>query len=138
MRKIIFWIFLMMLGSLPAQAHEKRPVAEKYTFIVGFVNEPVFAGEMNGVDLRVLENEAPVEGLENALNVNVRYGNQKKSLALPFLARHKQPGAYAAYFLPSKAGKYTFEITGSIGGKEIKEVFTRKDIRDAQELKWPK
>ncbi|MBI2322865.1 MAG: hypothetical protein HYU88_12445 [Chloroflexi bacterium] len=67
---------LSLLPLFPGQvlAHERRPVAGKYQLVVGFLNEPAFAGQMNGIDLRVTvpaEGDKPIEGLEKTLKATV-------------------------------------------------------------------
>jgi hypothetical protein len=44
---------------------------------VGFLNEPAFAGQLNGIDLRASipsENDKPVEGLEQTVKAEVIVG----------------------------------------------------------------
>ena len=54
--------FFIVCAAPSAWAHEHRDVAGKFMFMVGFVNEPAFAGEMNGVDVRIMTlDEKPVE-----------------------------------------------------------------------------
>lgn len=142
MKKKIFSVFaVLMFIASTAYAHEKRAVGE-YEFVVGFVNEPAFSGGINGIDLRILKNGEPAEGLESNLNASVQYADDVQRLELAFKPKHKQPGAYAAHFLPSKPGKYTFYITGKIGDKEISEVFVSgekfHDVNDSEAVKWPK
>lgn len=112
----------MCLLAVPVQAHEHREVGGKYTFVVGFVNEPAFVGQMNGVDLRVTDKkDKPVEGLEGVMDVVVT--KDGKGVALGLRPRYKDPGRYAAYFLPTAPGTYTFTFEGAIHGVQVKETF---------------
>lgn len=130
------------LNPIDAFAHEKRNVAGKYDFVVGFLNEPAFSGAMNGIDLRISEGNKPVEGLEQALRAKVYFGDSQTSFPLALKKRYKQPGNYAGYFYPTKPGKYTFVIEGVIEGDAIREVFasgpgTFGDVQDSENLKFP-
>ncbi len=144
MKRIFGMIFTAVLLSVSAAAfaHEHRMVAGKYEWTVGFLNEPAFSGQMNGLDLRVTQNGEPVEGLEETLRAAVRYEDETESLPLVLKKRYKQPGSYAGYFLPSKPGKYTFEISGAIIGVQVKETFVSggkfHNVEDSQAVTWPK
>jgi hypothetical protein len=45
-------LLLVTVVVNPALAHEKRHVG-KYTFVVGFLNEPAYAQQQNSLDLTV-------------------------------------------------------------------------------------
>lgn len=139
--KIFGFLAILILVTSTADAHEKRTVGD-CEFVVGFVNEPAFSGGINGIDLRISKNGAPTEGLESNLKAFVQYADAAERLELAFKLKHKQPGAYAAYFLPAKPGKYIFYITGKINDKEINEVFASgdkfHDVNDSEAVKWPK
>lgn len=140
MKKIVGVLALIFLLASPALAHEKRAVGD-YELVVGFVNEPAFSGAMNGIDLRVSKAGEPVEGLEETLKASVSYGDQPDALLLGFKRKYKDPGKYAAYFLPAKPGKYTFRITGKMGEVELDEVFASgekfHDVEDVGAVTWP-
>ena len=122
-----------------AAAHEVRVIGEgRYEVVVGFLDEPAFVGEKNGLDLRVsklpVAGEAspvaadaepantPVEGLETTLQAEVIYGDQ--TLALTLDTVYNAPGAYASYFFPMAEGDYSFRIFGTIEDVAIDETFT--------------
>lgn len=124
---------LAMLMPTAVLAHEGREVAGgKYRMIVGFLNEPVFAGDKSGLELRVTDNPPAqgsgepqytgIEGLETTLQAEVIYGDQK--LALPLEPAWRDPGAYVSYFYPTAVGDYSFHIWGTINGEQIDETFT--------------
>nr|BBH90958.1 hypothetical protein KTC_57090 [Thermosporothrix sp. COM3] len=141
-RKLFFGIVaallavtLMTFASRPASAHGGREVG-KYYFTVGFLDEPAYAGLKNGLDLTICDGECkytmkegsrvisnPVEGLEKSLKAEVSMGGSAP-LALTLEPRYMNPGKYAAYFIPSKAGAYTFHIFGAINGQKVDEKFT--------------
>jgi len=113
----------LIFAARPASAHEKRAVAKKQ-WVVGFLKEPAFSGEMNGIDLRVADKKGkPVAGLEQTLKAEVGYGDSDVVMEMPLRPRYNQPGAYAAYFLPARAGDYRFRIYGMVQGKAVDETF---------------
>ncbi|MEA2512322.1 MAG: hypothetical protein QOJ59_1809 [Thermomicrobiales bacterium] len=145
---------LAVVAVAPAvvSAHETRDVAGgKYHFVVGFLDEPAYTGFKNSLDLRVSDNAQPtpaagetatngVEGLESTLQVEIIYGDQKKTL--PLAPRFRTPGAYNAWVIPTAAGDYTFHIFGTINGEAIDENFTSSpegfsSVEDAASIQFP-
>ena len=107
---------------LAASAHETRTVADDYEFVVGFVNEPAIAGEVNGIWLSVTSGDEPVEGLAGTLEAQVLYGEQTRDATLT--PSFDEPGVYTSTFIPTAEGDYTFRFFGQIDGVEIDESFT--------------
>ena len=103
-------------------AHEVREVGE-YTFVVGFIDEPVFTGQKSGLEFFVSRaEEEPVEGLEETLEAQVTFDDETRDLE--FSPRFGEPGAYESVFFPTAAGPYTFRILGEVDGEPIDESFT--------------
>jgi hypothetical protein len=102
-------------------AHEVREVGD-LTFVVGFLDEPVYSGEKSGLDLRVTRGDQPVEGLEESLQATVTFDDMTREL--PISPAFGDPGAYRSVFFPTAAGPYTFRIFGEIDGEPIDESFT--------------
>jgi hypothetical protein len=113
----------ILVLSSQVSAHERRSVADKYTFVVGFDVEPVFQEEKNAVYLRVTDAQtnAPVEGVEKDLKVDVTAGGQTKTFNLA--ARRSEPGVYTASLIPTKGGSWVFTFKGTIDGTQINERF---------------
>ena len=105
-------------------AHERRTVGP-YTFVVGWLVEPSFVGEMNGLDLTVTETASakPLEGLEKTLQAEIVTGGNAATLPLPLAARFGMAGKYQAQVLPTRTGDYTFHIFGTAGSTKIDERF---------------
>ena len=137
-------------------AHESRDVADgQFQFVVGFLNEPAFSGEMNGLDLRVSRLDAtatpvapgedaptaPVEGLNSTLQAEVFFADQAMPLVIS--ATYGEPGAYESVFFPTQPGDYSFHIFGTIEGVAIDETFTSGPetfgpMEDPAPLQFPK
>jgi hypothetical protein len=136
----------LLLTTSVAAAHERRHVGP-YTFIVGFLNEPAYAQQLNSLDLTICRGSTctyttnqqngmsgmnpstgptlanPVVGAEKTLKFEVRFGSSSP-LSVPIEARWGQPGKYVAYFMPTHPGTYTFHIFGTLEGLKIDEYFT--------------
>lgn len=112
---------LALPGS--AAAHEHREVGN-YVFVVGFMNEPAFEGELNGIWVSVTrkDTEQPVEGLAETLKAQVIHGASEREMALE--PAFGEPGVYTSVFYPTADGDYTFRFFGTIEGNQVDESFT--------------
>jgi hypothetical protein len=119
-------VALMVLAATPllASAHERRAVGN-YSFLVGFNDEPAIQGQPNGAQLTVTDpnnNNQPVEGLASTLKATVAFGGgQPKDF--PMASVFGKPGVYVAYFIPTRAGTYIFNFTGTVNGQQVNELF---------------
>jgi hypothetical protein len=130
----------------PAAAHEGKQVG-RYRFDVGFGDEPAYAGQKNSVQL-LLNTAAgkPVTDLGDTLKVMVMTGNQGQDLSLqPFfeVGEFGTPGDYRAFFIPSRAGSYTFHFHGAINGQKVEQDFTSgpstfDNVLDPAQAAFPK
>jgi hypothetical protein len=147
---------LVLVWPPAVEAHETRAIADgQYQIVIGFMNEPVFAGDKSGLEFWVTEISAatpaagadeetegtPVEGLDETLQAEIIYEDQ--TMALPLTATWDEPGGYYSVFFPSAAGgDYTFRIYGDIDGTEIDETFTSGPetfgpVEDPAPLRFP-
>jgi hypothetical protein len=112
-----------LLPAAPALAHEHRD-AGPYELTVGFIAEPAFQNEPNGVDFRVVNKQTnqPVEGLEKTLKVSVAHGGGPAK-EFPLRARFRMPGNYTADLIPTRTGSYVFTFSGDINGQPVNERF---------------
>jgi hypothetical protein len=115
---------LLITSSTPsASAHERRAVAGKFTFVVGFLNEPALLEEPNGISLAVTNSQTnePVEGVEKTLKADIIVGGETKTVDLR--ARFGMKGAYTSDIFPTKTGTWVFRFYGNIDGTQIDERF---------------
>lgn len=96
-----------------ARAHGHTHVGD-YELVIGFMNEPAYQGEPNGLDLRVTNTTTgePVTGLEETLHAEILRGGAVQEL--PLRPRWGLEGAYTADVVPTEAGDYTWRIVGMI------------------------
>jgi len=140
---------LLAVGAAPASAHEGRKVG-RYELVVGFGDEPAYAGAKNSVQL-ILSDAAthkPVVDLGDTVKVDVSTGNndtQKLSATLEpdfEVGEFGTPGDYRAFFIPTAPGAYTFHLTGTIKGQRIDQKFTSgpqtfSEVQDPAEVSCP-
>lgn len=144
-------------------AHEHREIADgQYVINIGFINEPAFVNQQNGLYLRVdltspqqsAGDETPVAegdgddhgdvieviGLTETLEAEVIFGDQSMPLSL---SPGENPGEYVSVFFPTAVGDYTFRITGEIEGTAVDETFTSSpegfdSVQAIEDFQFPK
>lgn len=145
-RAVLAAALLALLASGPlalrAAAHETRTVGA-YSLEVGWQREPAVAGQPNGLFLSVHDQAGgPVTGLATTLQAEVISGGGAKRLALPLTADPERPGEYVGAFIPTRAGDYTFHLSGAIAAQKVDERFESgpgrfDSVTDARELQFP-
>jgi hypothetical protein len=138
---------LLVLSPGRALAHESRDVAGgKYQFVVGFLVEPAYEGQKNGLDLRVRvpgTTPTPVTGLEKTLQVEITYVSTNQSVTKPIraISASSDPGHYTTDLLPTQPGQYRFRIFGTVENSQVNEAFTSGDkfnnVDKAESLTFP-
>jgi hypothetical protein len=125
-----------------ASAHERRDVGN-YQFVVGFIGEPAFQGEPNGIDLTITDTatQQPVEGAEKTLKATIAFGGGQPR-EFPLRTRFRMPGKYTADLIPTRSGTYIFTFTGEINGQPVNERFESgpgrfNDVQPVTELQFP-
>lgn len=118
---------MLVLLAGPAAAHEGRHVGD-LEMVVGFGEEPAFAGQPNSVELLLFHHGGePIIDLGDTLSVTVGFGDRSTDLSVePFfeIGEFGTPGDYRAWFIPTRAGQYSFHFVGTIQGTKIDETFT--------------
>lgn len=116
-------VALVALGAFvpSAGAHERRQIGQ-YVLVVGFQREPTYVEEPNGASITVFRTDGkPVEGVDKTLKVEIGTGGATRTLDLK--PEPGKQGAYAAEFIPTKTGSYTFRFFGKIEDQDINERF---------------
>jgi hypothetical protein len=113
---------LALLPMSPALAHGDQTQGD-LVIATGFVVEPAYAGQPNGVQLIIEHDGEPVIDLApDALRVDVTFGDQTTTLTPEpafEVGEWGTPGDYHAGFIPSAPGAYTFHVTGTIDGEDV-------------------
>lgn len=110
----------------PESARESRTIAGgKYKVAVGWDAEPVIEGQRSAATISILRADTrptqPVQGAEETLRV--RLGQEAETREFPLRRIVGQEGHYAAHFVPTRAGSYTFTFVGTIEGNPVEEMF---------------
>jgi hypothetical protein len=142
-------LIVVLVAPSIASAHGRRTVG-KYQFVVGFLAEPAFAGQQNGIDLTICQGECqtnadgtlknPVKDADKTLKAEAIYNGQTFPVTLT--PRFRADGKYNGVFFPTKVGEYTFHFSGTINGDAIDERFVSgKDgfnsVDDPAKLQFP-
>jgi hypothetical protein len=124
-----------------ASAHEVREVGD-LTLVVGWSGEPAFAGFGNEVQVIVTETrgERPVE--DGELEAEVVFGESGATTEVTLDPSFSTPNEYLGYLIPTRAGTYTFNVTGTVGGQTIDEEFTSgpdtfNDVQNPADAEFP-
>jgi hypothetical protein len=158
---MIMFVCIILMASAPsAWAHTHRVLAingQQIEFVVGWVNEPAYANEINAVDFWAhyinetcpqgsVSTSCPVYGLDQSLRVTVVLGGQSTTLSFsPNLSNDVPPlfyGEYTAEVEPTVPGTISFVIFGNIGGTAVNETFTcgpttYECVDPASEIQFP-
>ena len=133
-----------LVAASPAFAHEARSV-DGIDMEVGWGTEPAYAGETNSVEVLLNHGGRPVTDLGDTLKVEVSFGDQTQEFPLvPNFEPGESgtPGDYRAFLIPTRAGTYSFHLSGTIEGHHIDETFTSgpktfDDVDDPQSVQFP-
>jgi hypothetical protein len=127
--------------SAPAVAHERKIVGQ-YHLVIGWGDEPAFSGLKNAVEIDLADRAgAPVTDLGGgSLSVEVIYGDQR--VTLPLRPVREPQGKFRAWLVPTRAGAYTFHISGTIKGEAFDVSSTCSDttfacVSDVADLQFP-
>jgi hypothetical protein len=103
--------------SPPASAHEKQAVGALH-LTIGWGEEPAFTGSRNSVEVDVADaTGAAVIDPQGSLSVEVSFGDER--IVLPLLPSGHRPGKFRAWLAPTRAGTYSFHVTGTVKGQAI-------------------
>ena len=132
---LLLALFALVFSAGTAFAHGTRTVGP-YSFVVGFLTEPAYVGQLNAVDLTICKGACQYatskEGMttvtngvadaDKTLKVAISAGSAAP-LSADLVANDEVPGKYTAHFVPGKEGDYTFHFTGTLEGTKIDEKF---------------
>jgi hypothetical protein len=142
---LIASLVLLLVPVACVLAHEHRQVGP-YEMVVGWVEEPAYAGFRNGVQVLLNDHTGkPFLDLGDTLRVEVIYGREKTEavpLAPAFSAKFGRPGEYRAPLIPTRPGPYTFHFMGTIKAQKVDESFTASEgtfdlVREPSEIEFP-
>ncbi len=147
-RKAIAALLVLMLAGLlitpqTVSAHQTITVGS-YQVEIGWANEPPIVGQRNAIVVNVSAGTANGPAADQAavdisgLKVDVTYGGQTQELILQPLGEDT-PGQYVAPILPTVPGRYTVELSGSLGTETgVNAQVQPEEVEPADSLEFPK
>jgi hypothetical protein len=100
----------------PAGAHDRKIVGA-LNIVLGWEVEPAFSGSLNGVIVSIADRTGPLTKVDGTLAVEVTFGGER--ITLPLERSAQRPHEFRAPLVPTRAGTYTFHVTGGINNQPI-------------------
>ena len=131
----------MLLGASPASvaAHDRK-AAGRFQLTIGWGDEPAFTGSRNSVVVALADSAGPLKESGASLSVEISFGSER--ITLPLEPAFGRPHEYRAWLVPTRAGTYTFHVTGKVKDQAIDVTTTCSDstfhcVADASEIQFP-
>jgi len=137
-------LVLAALAAAPASAH---------AFVVGFGDEPAYAGQPNSLQVIISRDGKPATDLAGQLDklkAHLYYGGKvdpkAEMVELPLEPHFGDgwgtPGDYRAFFVPTQPGGYTVHLNGTLGAQKINLAIpsgpeTFSDVNDPAKSAFP-
>lgn len=117
-------LFALLFLSGFGLAHQSKEVGDgAYRVVVGYLVNPAYTGQMNGIDLAIRDADGqPMMGLERSILAWV-IAPDGSELALTIRPNSDKEGWYTGNFIPTVPGNYTFRVSGFIADVEFEEHF---------------
>jgi hypothetical protein len=145
-------VLLAAFAAAPASAHAEKK-AGRYTFVVGFGDEPAYAGQPNSLQVIISRDGKPATDLAgklDGLKAHAFYGAKADpkldKIELPLEPHFGDgwgtPGDYRSFFVPTQPGTYTVHLHGKLGSQKVDLVIpsgpdTFSDVNDPLKTAFP-
>jgi hypothetical protein len=137
---LAFGLALLVVGPAHVSAHQSELVGnDKYRVIVGFVQEPIFTDQRNGLDLiiRPAESRDAIPGLEDGLHAELIAPDGETRREFPIRPQYGSPGRYTFDVVLSEPGQYRVRVWGDIKGESFDETFSLDEVRPISDIRFP-
>jgi len=129
----------VLLAAGAASAHDRKSVG-RLVLTIGWEDEPALAGFRNAIEVAVADAAGAPVADPASLTVDVSFGGDR--VTLPLRPAGRQPGRYRALLIPTRAGAYTFRVSGTVGQQTIDLSSPCSDrtfecVADAADLQFP-
>jgi len=126
--------------SLGTVAAHDRKTAGQFQLVIGWGEEPAFTGSRNSVVVAVSDAGGPLKEAGASLSVEVTFGSER--VTLPLEPAFSRPHEYRAWLVPTRAGTYTFHVTGKVKDQAIDVSSTCSDrtfdcVAEASDIQFP-
>lgn len=125
---------LLLMVSRDVYAHTNI-TAGNVEIVVGWLNEPPVVGERNAIYFEFIRDGKPYAVDPSNLNIEVRYGNAKKSVEIEPLG--DRLGVYISPILPTRTGTYSVYIKGSVAGNPVDGSILIEDVEGKGRIAFP-
>lgn len=130
---------LACLSIVSASAHDRK-AAGPLTVVIGWAAEPAYSGSLNAVIVSLSDRGGPLKQVDGSLSVEVAFGTERTTLALEPVPNRAHE--FQAALVPTRAGTYTFRVTGTINKQPIDVSSTCSDstfhcVVDAAAIQFP-
>ena len=120
-------------------AHDRKS-AGPLTVVLGWASEPAYTGALNAVLVSLSDSKGPLMKADGALTVEVAFGTERTTLTLEPVPNRAHE--FQASLVPTRAGTYTFRVTGTINKQPIDVSSTCSDstfhcVTDAAAIQFP-
>lgn len=137
--KVLLTLALCVACIAPIAAHDRKAVGA-LTLVLGWEKEPAFSGSINGVVVGITDKTGPLIKVEGGLSVEITFGTER--ITLPLEPAFNRPHEFHAALVPTRAGTYTFHVTGRINNQPIDVTSTCGEgtfdcIADASAIQFP-
>ena len=131
-------VFASPLTVKPAEAHITK-VFGNYLVQVGWDNEPVYTGLVNGAQVTIKkgsgDSATPVINAIKNLQISIKYGGVTKPL--DFLPSSTVDGQYHAPLVPTRVGTYSLVFKGAVETQNIDSEIPLDDVASVETLNFP-
>lgn len=138
---VLLTVALTVVLVGPAAAHETKTVGPngEYSISFGFVTEPIYTNERNGLDIivRRSDDRSPVSHLEGTVMAEIYSPDGTVSRQLPLRAVWGEEGRYTADIVLTEPGVYTLRLWGYIFDLEFEQTFSTHEVSEFDELLFP-
>lgn len=125
---------LLLMVSRGVYAHTNI-TAGNVEIVVGWLNEPPVVGERNAIYFEFIRDGKPYAVDLSNLNIEVRYGNAKKSVEIEPL--EDRVGAYIYPIIPTRTGTYSVYMKGSVAGNPVDGSVLIEDVEGKGRIAFP-
>lgn len=131
---------VLALAAGNALAHNSKLVAgERYRMSVGFIDEPIYTNERNGLDLAIRRagEKETVPDLEAGLKAEIISPDGKSRREMVVRPRYGHPGRYTFDVMLTQPGTYSVRVWGTLDGTALDETFELSEAKPLTELRFP-
>ena len=114
--RVALVIAFVVAGAAGISGHDRKN-AGALNIVLGWSTEPAYSGSMNGVVVSLSDKTGPLTKADGTLSVEVSFGSERITLVLE--PAFNRPHEFHAALVPTRAGTYTFHVTGKINNQAI-------------------